>query len=95
MRTRITTAALLLAAAMLTACESGSHTDPAPAQPAAGSDPAACHDALKAQYEPGTVTLTGAPTEPPACQGLTSDEVSKIAGNVINEQLNDAASPTP
>jgi hypothetical protein len=50
-------------------------------------DTAACYKAIKDQYEPGTITLTGAPAEPPACQGLTTDQVSEIATAVIGDQL--------
>jgi hypothetical protein len=93
MHARAAAALVLAGAALLTACSSSDDT-PAAATTAPGAPvkayppgPAGCHDAIKAQYEPGTVTLTGAPTEPPACQGLTSDEVSQIATDVINEQL--------
>ena len=47
----------------------------------------ACWQAIRGQYTPGTVQLTGAPTEPPACQGLTADEVSAIASDVLSHQL--------
>ncbi|MFE2427247.1 hypothetical protein ACFXJ5_10900 [Streptomyces sp. NPDC059373] len=94
MHTRTTAAPLFAGAALLAACSSSSDTTPsaptnAPAAPvkAYPPGPAGCHDALKDQYEPGTVTLAGAPTDPPACQGRTSDEVSQIAEDVINEQI--------
>lgn len=50
------------------------------------TDEMACYDALKAQYEPGTARLTGAPTEPPACLGLPTDRVSEIATAVLEGQ---------
>jgi hypothetical protein len=74
MHTRTATALLLAAMLGLAACSS----TPTP-------DPAACRTAIKAQYIPGTATLKGDPTEPPACQGLSSDEISKIAEGVIEE----------
>ncbi|MDJ0345697.1 hypothetical protein QMK19_34240 [Streptomyces sp. H10-C2] len=98
MHTRHTAAALILAATLLLAgCSNDPKPDPAgtttppaaatTAAPPAGSAAAACRAAIKAQYEPGTVNLTGAPTRPPACQGLTSDQVTEIAQAVIEEQL--------
>lgn len=53
---------------------------------AKGARTAACWRAIRDQYEPGTANLTGAPTEPPACQGLSTDEVSDIAEDVLEHQ---------
>jgi hypothetical protein len=50
-------------------------------------DTAACFKAIRAQYEPGTAALTGAPTEPPACLSLTSDLVSEVASAVLEDQF--------
>ncbi|WP_377271899.1 hypothetical protein [Peterkaempfera sp. SMS 1(5)a] len=80
---RTTAAAGLLTAALLTAgCSSGS--TPTGAQPTA-TGTAACHDAIKAQYDPNTGVLTGAPTQPPECAGLSTDQVSEIAIEVAGE----------
>lgn len=49
------------------------------------SGPAACRSAIKAQYQAGTAILTGAPTQPPACAGLSSDQISQIVLDVIQE----------
>lgn len=69
-------AVLLIAASLaLTGCSSES---PKP-------DPAACRKAIKAQYIPGTVQLKGKPERPKECDGLSTDEVSKIALSVIEE----------
>lgn len=48
---------------------------------------AACYKAIKDQYEPGTAVLTGEPTEPPACLDLTTDQVSEVAGAVVEDQF--------
>ncbi|WP_435126483.1 hypothetical protein [Actinacidiphila sp. bgisy144] len=48
---------------------------------------AACWKAIRDQYTPGTVQLTGAPTTPPECAGLTADEVSAVASDVLAHQL--------
>lgn len=53
---------------------------------ATGSRTVACWRAIRAQYTPGTVQLTGAPTTPPQCVGLSTDEVSEIAGDVLEHQ---------
>lgn len=88
-------ATIAVATLLLAGCSSGTDDSPTsvtPTMPTAPAKvypatPAGCHDALKAQYAPGTITLTGQPTEPPACQGLSTDEVSSIAEKVISEQL--------
>jgi hypothetical protein len=60
---------------------------PLPDSPlATGSRTGPCWQAIRAQYEPGTMQLTGAPTEPPACLGLSTDEVSAIATDVLEHQ---------
>lgn len=56
-------------------------------KPATGARTAACWKAIRDQYTPGTVQLTGAPTTPPACAGLSSDEISAVAADVIAHQL--------
>ncbi|SEO84003.1 hypothetical protein [Actinacidiphila rubida] len=48
---------------------------------------AACWKAIRDQYTPGTMQLTGAPTTPPACASLTSDEISAVAEDVLAHQL--------
>lgn len=52
---------------------------------AAAPGPASCKAAIKAQYGPGTAQLTGAPSKPPACEGLSSDELSQVVTDVITE----------
>ncbi|MEV8033914.1 hypothetical protein [Streptomyces sp. NPDC086182] len=84
---RATTAVLAATLLLATGCVS-STDDPAPLasvapQPATGK--AACKAAIKAQYEPGTAKLKGEPGTPPECDGLSTDEVSKIAISVIEE----------
>lgn len=54
---------------------------------ATGARTAACWKAIRDQYGPGTVQLTGAPTTPPECAGLTSDEISAVAEDVLEHQL--------
>jgi hypothetical protein len=44
-----------------------------------------CKAAIREQYEPGTAILTGAPTTPPECAGLSADELSQIVTDVIAE----------
>lgn len=96
MNTRTTTAAavLLTAGLLLTGCSDNSY-QPSP-QPATttsapatstvtGTGPAACRAAIKAQYAPGTLQLTGAPTQPPACEGISADDLSQIVSDVIAE----------
>lgn len=47
---------------------------------------AACKKAIKAQYEPGTSKLKdGAQGRPAECAGLSTDEVSAIALEVVSE----------
>lgn len=58
-------------------------TSAAPTHVATGK--AACRKAIKAQYEPGTAKLKGKPGTPKECDGLTTDEVSRIALSVIEE----------
>lgn len=53
---------------------------------ATGARTAACWHAIRDQYTPGTVQLTGSPTEPPSCLGLSTDEVSTIAADVLQHQ---------
>jgi hypothetical protein len=48
-------------------------------------DPAACRKAIKAQYEPGTAKLKGAPGKPKECDGMNDDQVSKIVLSVVQE----------
>jgi hypothetical protein len=75
-RTATATVALLLAAVLpLAGCGSSHH--------AVKSTPSACRAAIRAQYVPGTATLKGTPTEPPACQGLSDARVSSITQSVI------------
>jgi hypothetical protein len=71
-----TTVAVLAAALLLATGCGSSHQDP---------DPAACREAIRAQYLPGTATLKGEPGTPKECDGLSADEVSKIAVSVIEE----------
>jgi len=89
LRTRTTTAAigLLTTGLLLTGCSGGGDGDATPTGDYGAPGPVACKAAIKDQYAPGTIQLTGAPTEPPACLGLTTDEVSQIATEVIDEQL--------
>lgn len=54
---------------------------------ATGATTAACWKAIRDQYTPGTVQLTGAPTTPPECAGLTSDQISDVAQDVLDHQL--------
>lgn len=54
---------------------------------ATGTRTAACWQAIRDQYTPGTVQLTGAPTTPPECAGLPSDEISAVASDVLAHQL--------
>jgi hypothetical protein len=54
---------------------------------ATGTKTAACWLAIRGQYAPGTVQLTGAPTTPPQCAGLSTDEVSVVATDVLEHQL--------
>jgi len=48
---------------------------------------AACWRAIRDQYAPGTVQLTGAPAQPAACEALSADLVSQIAADVLEHQL--------
>lgn len=63
-------------------------TVPAAEQPvpdtklATGVRTAACWKAIRDQYEPGTLRLTGEPAEPPTCLSLSTDEVSAVAEDV-------------
>jgi hypothetical protein len=75
MRRRTATTLLLTASLTLAGCASDHH-DP---------DPAACRKAIKAQYEPGTLTLKGKPERPKECDGLSTDQVSSIALSVVEE----------
>ncbi|MGW0967103.1 hypothetical protein [Streptomyces sp. NPDC002516] len=75
MRRRTATALLLATGLALTGCVAENH----------GPDPAACRKAIKAQYEPGTLTLKGNPERPKECAGLSTDQVSSIALSVIEE----------
>jgi hypothetical protein len=72
---RTATAILLAAGLTLVGCSSEHHKP----------DPAACKRAIKAQYVPGTVQLKGKPERPKECDGLSTDQVSGIAGSVIEE----------
>lgn len=72
---RTATATLAVICLALTGCSS-SQPDP---------DPAACKKAIQAQYEPGTAKLKGQPGTPKQCDGLSTDEVSRIALEVIQE----------
>lgn len=61
---------------------------PIPDSPLAkGAHTAACWKAIRSQYAPGTAQLTGAPTEPPECADLTSDEISAVAEDVLAHQF--------
>jgi hypothetical protein len=98
-----TAAVLLTAGLTITACSptSSGSRDTTPTTPpttagqapipdtalAKGARTAACWRAIRAQYQPGTVQLTGAPTEPPECAGLSTDEVSAVAEDVLAHQL--------
>lgn len=53
---------------------------------ATGQHTTACWRAIRDQYAPGTVQLTGAPTTPPQCAGLSTDQVSAIAVDVVEHQ---------
>jgi hypothetical protein len=75
MRRTTTAAVVLLLAVGAGGCSSDKH-DP---------DPAACRKAIEAQYEPGTATLKGDPKRPKECDGMSDDQVSRIALNVIEE----------
>lgn len=92
-------AAMMLAGLALTACSTGgSHHDtpstPAATQPpiptgdhlATGKRTAACWKAIRDQYQPGTAQLTGAPTTPPQCSGLSTDELASVAEDVLEHQ---------
>jgi len=58
---------------------------PATAPSPRATGKAACRAAIKAQYVPGTAKLKGAPSTPAECAGLSTDEVSKIALEVVSE----------
>ena len=96
-----TAAGLLLATGLAIAgCSSSSHdTPPTPTATAAVTQPpipsgdqyatgktAACWRAIRDQYEPGTAQLTGAPTTPPQCATLTTDELADVAADVLEHQ---------
>lgn len=102
MRHHHAAAAVLLSAGLtLAGCStSSSHDTPATSAPAAATEQplptgdqyatgktAACWRAIRDQYAPGTVQLTGAPTTPPQCAGLTADEISSVASDVLAHQL--------
>lgn len=55
-------------------------------QYATGARTAACWRAIRDQYEPGTAQLTGAPTTPPQCATLTTDELAAVAEDVLERQ---------
>jgi hypothetical protein len=60
---------------------------PSDSKLATGARTAACWKAVRNQYTPGTVHLTGAPTTPPECAGLSSDEISDVVSDVLAHQL--------
>src|SRR5690242_18518458 len=55
-------------------------------QLATGARTTACWHAIRDQYTPGTVQLTGPPTTPPQCAALATDTLSDIAADVIQHQ---------
>ena len=69
-------AMLLLGVALLSGCGSG---------PSA----AACKSALRAEYA-AAVTSGAKGSEPSACKGLPADQIRKLVGQVISEQLGGA-----
>lgn len=87
---RITVLVAVSAVLLLAGCASsdpGQGATPAPAPSASRvvAGKAACRAAVKAQYAPGTAKLTGAPTQPPECAGLSADVVSQIVLDVVAE----------
>jgi hypothetical protein len=86
---RRTVVILLAAGLTLAGCsteEPGSNPPSASAAPThVATGKAACRKAIKAQYVPGTAKLKGEPGKPKECAGLSSDEVSEIALQVIEE----------